>query len=147
MSELFSFSGRIGRLHYVLAIIGIAIGFAIGAVCLGMLAASLRAVPLFAILAVVCFVPLGLAVSWVGLALQARRFRDIGWEPILVIPAWFAVQILDVFAAKAFPDFSIKGQGHSTVVGFALSITLTLVLLFMPGADDEPAGVLPRRIA
>lgn len=40
---------------------------------------------------------------WVSLALQAKRFRDIGWNPLDVIPGWLAVSVVDLLVAVSVP--------------------------------------------
>ena len=90
LTAVFSFRGRLNRRHYVFG------NFAIGAV-LALLGAALigfselapTARPTLAmdVDAALLVIAAPLAV-WSALSLQARRLRDIGLEPLFVIPLW-----------------------------------------------------------
>ena len=102
LEAVFSFRGRLGRLQYFVG--GLALGMAI-IVPLVMIGVSMFAhggvgakpplglLALFALVAVPLFL-------WISLSLQARRLRDIGWNPLYVIPAVFAVDLIDQTIAR-----------------------------------------------
>jgi len=89
---VFRFRGRLNRRHYFLG------NFAIGGV-LALLGAALigfselapNAQPTLAmdIDAALLVIAAPIAV-WIALSLQTRRLRDIGLEPMIVIPLWIA---------------------------------------------------------
>ena len=144
LGAIFGFRGRINRLHYFLGSVGAAIALvAIAIVALGVglgpamsryaahdpqafsgLGASLGPAALVLLVAIVLYV-------WVALSLQARRFRDIGWEPAVVIPAWLiggaVIQAMALAAGHSGGVLSLL----ASLVNFALACCL----LFVPGRD------------
>ena len=96
----FSFAGRIGRWSFfkaslALSISGIvpvilAVAFA-GGIMNGKTAALIGLIVLVALFAAVVF--------WIGLTLQTRRCRDIGWNPLFAMLIWAGVQVGDVILA------------------------------------------------
>ena len=41
--------------------------------------------------------------GWTTFTLQSMRIRDIGWDPVCVIPAWIAIVIVDKVVAGRIP--------------------------------------------
>jgi hypothetical protein len=87
--------------------------------------------------------------------LRSMRIRDIGWDPVLVVPAWIAIVIADKAIAATFPAWAI-GESHlghgylgsGTVVGRLIDIALFALLIFMPSAQPgEPPAPPPRSAA
>jgi hypothetical protein len=77
--------------------------------------------------------------------LQAMRIRDIGWDPVCLIPAWFAIVVIDHLAAVRFPALAIGHDQQATPFGALVNLALVLVLLFWPGGDfDEAPGTTLR---
>jgi uncharacterized membrane protein YhaH (DUF805 family) len=56
---------------------------------------------------------------WSAVSLQARRLRDIGWEPMIVLPMWVGGLLLAGFAA----------QGGLAVSQAALASLISLAML------------------
>jgi uncharacterized membrane protein YhaH (DUF805 family) len=110
---LFGFNARLGRMHYFLATIGLAV---------------VTAWPTIA--AMVFF-------GWATLTLQAMRIRDIGWDPVCVIPAWIALVIVDNVVAGRIPAWSLGHDHQGTAVGALVNFVLFLALMFWPGGDYE----------
>ena len=146
---LFGFNARLGRLHYFLASVGLAV-----------------------VMTAICFVVAGYAyhhnpgrplspedlmvwpmmvaiVFFVGASftLQSMRMRDIGWDPVCVIPAWIAILIVDRLVAGKIPVWAIGHGHHGTIVGALFNLGMLLALLFWPGGDfEEPTfGETPPR--
>ena len=146
---IFGFNARLGRLHYFLATIGLAV-----------------------VMTAICFVIAGFAyhhnpgrplsredlmgwpiiiaiVFFVGasLTLQSMRMRDIGWDPVCVIPAWIAILIVDRLVAGKIPAWAIGHEHHSTIIGALLNLGMLLALLFWPSGDGEDPtfGATPGR--
>jgi hypothetical protein len=69
--------------------------------------------------------------------LQSMRIRDIGWDPVCVIPAWIAILIVDKLIAGKIPAWSLGPEQHGTIVGALINLALFLALLFWPGGDHE----------
>ncbi|UFZ08519.1 DUF805 domain-containing protein [Bradyrhizobium ontarionense] len=140
MGFIFGFNMRLGRLQYFLASLGLGVVFIVLAV---VMAAGLGAVTAQTS---------ALAISWpiiamiglfliANLMLQAMRFRDIGWDPVCVIPAWIAVMVLDYVIAGRFPEYAATSSHHGTWVGGLINLGLSVALLFFPsGADDAQAS-------
>ena len=137
---LFGFNTRLGRLHYFLATIALAIGMT--AICFAIAsyvfqnsrgamlspAALMAAWPTIA--AMVFF-------GWMTFTLQCMRIRDIGWDPVCVIPAWVAILIVDKFVAGKIPAWSLGQEHNGTVVGGLVNLALVLALTFWPSGDYE----------
>ena len=148
LETVFSFSGRINRLQYFASIVALTaalfvpvlvIGFGLiahGGVGAKPPLATLALMGLFFLLAIPPFL-------WVSFSLQARRFRDIGWNPLYVIPGWIVFDVFDRAIAQAVPALSMGRLYHQTWIGLAIGLALGCALLFWPGRaeddDDAPA--------
>jgi len=145
LAVIFSFRGRINRLQYLLGLAGLFFGSfvfccIVGAVFLALGLAVRRSVAMliFGFFELLVLLP---AIVWISFSLQARRFRDIGWEPIFVIPAWIIATAIDLAMAQinhrsgALPFFA-----GPTILGCLIDLVLTACLLFWPSktysADD-----------
>lgn len=137
---LFGFNARLGRLHYFLSTIALAVGmtvvfFAIASYAIhhtptgGYPSARLMMWP--AIVSVVVFL-------WITFTLQSMRIRDIGWDPVCVIPGWFALLIVDKLVAGKIPTWSLGHEHHGTAVGALINLALILALTFWPSDDYQP---------
>jgi uncharacterized membrane protein YhaH (DUF805 family) len=154
VSLLFGFGGRIGRLEYfllscALVIIATLLFFMIvsglaphDAMPAG--AASREAMVRPVLIAVVVIAPI---IIWFSLALQAKRLRDMGWNPAIVIPAWFAIMLFDKLVANAVPSLAIgHGTGSSTLFGGLFNLAICLCLLFWPSAPGGAGATFDPRI-
>jgi uncharacterized membrane protein YhaH (DUF805 family) len=148
VSLLFGFSGRVGRLEYFLLSCALAV-FAVLLVVVIMTglaphgaAASSRAMAWPAIVAVLAVAPI---FVWFSLALQAKRFRDMGWNPVVAIPGWFGLLVVDKTIGTVFPSLTV-GESHSTLFGIFLNLGLTLCLLLWPSAPGGAGAVFDPRI-
>lgn len=131
LNIILGFGGRIGRLHYLL--LSLLLGFVMTLLTLaivfgmmphytevgGKVPDGMPAPVLVATMLVVT--PLFL---WFSFALQTKRIRDIGWNPLLVIPAWIVVDIVAVLAGS--PTFS-----------GCINLTMVAVLLFWPSREPD----------
>jgi uncharacterized membrane protein YhaH (DUF805 family) len=135
---LFGFNARLGRLHFflgglVLAVLMTLICFAIAAYAFGhtprgaepsydlMVVPALFVTPFF---------------LWATFTLQAMRIRDIGWDPVTIIPAWVVIVVVDAYVAAKIPAWSAgKGQ-HETIVGLLINLASTGILLFWPSGAE-----------
>lgn len=146
LSAMFSFHGRIGRMQYFLR--SMALGAAIGVVavigCVSLIGGggleALRngqapaggSLVLIGLLALVALP----AAFWSSFSLQARRFRDIGWNPIIVMPAWIVVDMIDFIVAKAIPAMAVGKEHQGTAFGALVGLVLGGSLLFWPGGGE-----------
>jgi uncharacterized membrane protein YhaH (DUF805 family) len=151
---LFGFNARLGRMHFFLATIALAV--AMTAICFLMMSYFLQSVPRgttpsFQQLAWPIIVA-GLGFAWMTFTLQSMRIRDIGWDPVCVIPAWIAILIVDGLVADKFPAFAFEPDHRGTIVGAAVNLVLLLALMFWPsgnpgGAQFGGAGGKPDKPA
>ncbi len=75
--------------------------------------------------------------TYMILMLQSMRIRDIGWNPVYVIPAWMVIPIIDKLVADNIPAWAV-GQGvNGTSVGSAINVGLVLALIFWRSEDKE----------
>lgn len=133
LTTMLGFGGRIGRLRYLLATI--VLGVVMTIVCMVLVFSQLRLrsvdelMPTILVIAPLFF--------WASAALMAKRFRDIGWRPRYVLPAWAAIWLIDTIVAGALPMLAV-GDGEQTPVGLVVNLGLVLALLLWPGraADD-----------
>jgi hypothetical protein len=65
------------------------------------------------------------------------RIRDIGWDPVCVIPMWIAILVVDMFVAAKIPAWSLGPEHHGTIVGLLFNAGLFLALWFWPSGDYE----------
>jgi uncharacterized membrane protein YhaH (DUF805 family) len=110
---LFGFNARLRRLQFFLATIAVAI--LMTAICFAIFSYAFQhwprgTVPNLA-LAMTLWPVLGTAVlfGWLTFTLYAMRIRDIGWDPVCVIPGWIAVMIIDYLIGE--PDQIGRGLG------------------------------------
>ena len=138
---LFGFNARIGRLAYFLSSVGLAIFIAV--LVLAIVFSAMHGLPRLhdsarEILLSRAKWPLigaGAIYLLISLVLQSMRFRDIGWDPVCVIPAWIALVIVDKLIATKFPNLSVGH--HGTIVGAVVNFGLYMALIFWPGGSDE----------
>jgi uncharacterized membrane protein YhaH (DUF805 family) len=137
LGAVFGFSGRVNRLQFFFGSLGL--GFGLMALLMPMamvfalhgsaaFSAGLGLTLLFGMIAV-------FAAFWISLSLQARRIRDIGWNPLIVIPGSIALQVADLLVARAIPHLAVSRGDSGTGFGVLLNLGLCLCLLFWPGGD------------
>jgi len=134
---IFGFNMRLGRLHFFLSTIGAAIVMTVisFAIAWGAYQDTPRGMPLSLdsmkwplVFAVILF-------GWFSLTLQSMRVRDIGWDPVCVIPGWIAFTIVDKLLAAKFPALALGHQAHTTIIGAIVNLVLFLALMFWPSGD------------
>jgi uncharacterized membrane protein YhaH (DUF805 family) len=147
---IFGLNARLGRLHYFLSTMGLAV--VMTAICYVIARDSFEAtangIPPSIEMIKGPAIILGIIFFLITLTLQAMRFRDIGWDPVCVIPGWFAVLIVNMMIAKKFPSLSLGPEHHGTAVGALVNLALFLALFFWPSTHDEdemPTLDEPRR--
>ncbi len=136
---IFGLNARIGRLHYFLSTIGLAI--VMTGLCVLIALAAYHANPHGTALSfeTVKWPVIGVAGLFIiiSLTLQSMRFRDIGWDPVCVIPGWIAVLIIDFVIARKFPGLALGAEHHGTALGAVVNLGLSLALLFWPSGDQD----------
>lgn len=140
LHNILGFGGRLARLEYfiICLVFGTVTGLIILAVFMSLVPhgataaeaqASLRS-PGLMLIFLLLIAPIYL---WFSLAFQAKRIRDIGWNPLYVIPGWIAAMIIDRFVAMAVPAVALSG-GHGTLIGLLIQLFMMGSLLFWPSA-------------
>jgi uncharacterized membrane protein YhaH (DUF805 family) len=137
---LFGFNARLGRLHYFLATIGLAIVMA--AICFVIAGSYIQSTPGVKISSAALMNAWSVWLAgwffiWMTFMLQSMRIRDIGWDPVCVIPAWIAILIVDRLVAAKIPAWTLGPDYHATVVGGLTSLGLILALMFWPSGDYQ----------
>jgi len=132
LHNILGFGGRLGRLEFFLSCL--ALGFLVMLLVLALIAGfaphferGAKSLPPGLMVAFyVIVMPIYL---WFGLALQAKRLRDMGWNPLYVIPGSIAA-----FTIMALLSPFVPGLAALSMV---LNLLLGLCLLFWP---SEPTG-------
>jgi uncharacterized membrane protein YhaH (DUF805 family) len=142
---LFGFNVRLGRMHYFLATIALAV--VMTAICFAIAMLLFQQSPSE-------MLPSALTMSWpvitaaaffgwMTFTLQSMRIRDIGWDPVCVIPAWIAILIVDHVVAGRVPAWAFGEHHQGTIVGGLVNLVLLLAMMFWPGGDyadpDRPS--------
>jgi uncharacterized membrane protein YhaH (DUF805 family) len=136
---IFGLNARLGRLHYFLATIVLAVVMTVLCflVFLTVFPALPRGVePTFEMMKWPV-IGLGTLFGVVSLTLQSMRIRDIGWDPVCVIPTWIAILVVDFAVARKFPGLSLGPEHYGTAVGGLVNLVTTLALLFWPSGDFD----------
>jgi uncharacterized membrane protein YhaH (DUF805 family) len=137
---LFGFNARLGRMHYFLATIAMAV--VMTAICFAIVSYLVQFTPramLSPAALMTSWPTIAAAVffGWMTFTLQSMRIRDIGWDPVCVIPAWIAILIVDNVVAGRIPAWSLGQDHRGTAVGALVNFVLFLTLMFWPGGDYE----------
>jgi uncharacterized membrane protein YhaH (DUF805 family) len=135
---LFGFNARLGRMHYFLGTIALAV--ITTAVCFAIAMYVSQHGPRVHSSADLMIWPTMLAIAafaWMTFTLQCMRIRDIGWDPVCVIPAWVAILMVDKVVAGKFPLWALGPEHHGTIVGGLINFALILALMFWPSGDYE----------
>jgi uncharacterized membrane protein YhaH (DUF805 family) len=147
---IFGLNARLGRLQYFL--ITIAVAVLMTAICFVIARQAWQntanGVPLSIDSIKGPALVVGIMFMLITLTLQSMRIRDIGWDPVCVIPGWIAILIIDMMIARKFPGLSLGSEHHGTAVSAIVNLGLMLALLFWPSADYDsspPVSGEPRR--
>jgi len=142
---MFSFRGRIGRLRYFLSSLALSAWLVLGGMITVGIAGVVRGgrpqlAPL--LLAALIVIAAFLTFLYSSFSIQARRIRDIGWNPVFVISAVIGVGVIDRLIARAAPGLSTG----VLLAGLVFNMGFGLALLFWPGAgdSDSPGAANPR---
>ena len=137
---LFGFNARLGRLHFFLSTIVVTVLMVV--IYLAVIAYVFQTTPKGTMPSPTSgpFFAAAVFYGWLTITLQSMRIRDIGWDPVCVMPAWIALAIVDGLIAAEFPAISV-GHEHGTIVGALINLSLILALLFCPsGAEDNSSS-------
>lgn len=144
---LFSFNGRINRAQYWLGTIGVNV---VNWVFMLMLAGSSvvpadknPAAALAAASAQLALVlPVSLAVTWMAMALQVKRFHDRGqsgwWSLLPLAPVVFVVgNVISAVAEQWGPERLLSSMGMPILALLLISFGLFINLGCLPGTDGQ----------
>jgi uncharacterized membrane protein YhaH (DUF805 family) len=135
---VFGLNSRLGRLQFFLATLVLAV--VMTAICVVIAMSVLRNVTPANIRPDDILKSSGIiaAIGFFALAtvtLYSMRFRDIGWDPVCVVPAWIALMFVDYVVAMKFPAYAVGQEHTGTIIGAIANLVLTLALLFWPGRE------------
>lgn len=138
LAAVFSFRGRLNRIQYFLGCWGLGTAMVVLVVVgfvaiLGGRGADQASLLKAGLAGLLFLLVLGPIYFWVSFSLQARRFRDIGWNPVFVIPAWIGAGILDRLAVMGAPQIAVIDGAGVSWFGLILNLFLAGCLLFWPG--------------
>ncbi len=138
---IFGFNARLGRMHFFLGTLVLAVVMAL--ICFAIASYSFSTLPrgmhpsAEMLLTSWPVIAAGVLFAAASFMLQAMRFRDIGWDPVCVIPGWIALAFIDRLVALKMPAVSIGSAHTGTAVGALVNLALLLALLFWPSGDYE----------
>jgi uncharacterized membrane protein YhaH (DUF805 family) len=136
---LFGFNARLGRLNYFLGTIALAC--VMTAICFAIASQLYQSSPKIlqesAVMMTWPVIAAGLGFLFASFTLQSMRIRDIGWDPVCVIPAWIAIIIVDKVVAGKIPAWSFDSDHNGTVAGALVNLGLIMALTFWPSGDCE----------
>ena len=152
---IFSFQGRIGRLAFVGRMLAAFFVLAVVSFCFLMLG-SLLSATFFAhdlvsrIFGIALALAAVLAGTWAAVALQARRIRDIGCNPMHWMIGLSVAMVADQWLLAPLTGMRFHPPLHEyTPVGGLLAFAYVLVLVFWPGVSEaespEAADAAPPR--
>jgi uncharacterized membrane protein YhaH (DUF805 family) len=139
LTAVFRFRGRINRSQYFLGNVATAAIFAALAqlfMAFGHQSETSPSALPMAVDAVLLVMATPLA-AWLALSLQARRLRDIGWDPLIAIPIWIGALLLVGLATQGSPDAGQTQMAAATLINFG-----ALTCLFVwPGRRGGLASI------
>ena len=133
LHNILGFGGRMGRLEFFFACLGLC--FLLTLIVIALIAGfaphiergeTLVFPPGLKVMLWVVVLPIYL---WFGLAFQAKRLRDMGWNPLYFIPISFAVSVILEFVGRFVPALALLNA--------LLSLAQCLCLLFWPSAPGS----------
>lgn len=135
---VFGFNARLGRLQFFLASLALAV--LMTAVCVAIALTLARTLSPGGIRPEEIarhwgFIAAIVVFGFATVTLQSMRIRDIGWDPVCVIPAWISLMLVDHVIAGRFPTWAIGQEHQATAVGGIVNLVLMLALTFWPSAD------------
>jgi uncharacterized membrane protein YhaH (DUF805 family) len=145
LGAIFSFRGRLNRIQYFLGCCGAGAGLVVLLMIVGGLAFAAAGGHSEGPPSMLAIVVVGLAILvlvgplyvWISFSLQARRFRDIGWEPVVVIPGWIGVNIIDRLAVMGAPQIAIMPGAGISWLTVIVGLFFSGALLFWPGRSES----------
>jgi len=143
---VFGLNARLGRLPFFLASIALAIVMTLICVLIAMATFRYASPSALRVEDMMASWPVLGAAGLFGVGtfmLQSMRIRDIGWDPVCVIPAWFALMIVDHVVAGRFPAWAVGEEHQATMVGGLINLALMLALIVWPSAGSEGPHVNP----
>jgi uncharacterized membrane protein YhaH (DUF805 family) len=136
---LFGFNARLGRMQYFLATIALAV--VMTGICFAIASHVFQNGPRGTLESEAMMTwPTLVAIAFFAsmtFTLQSMRIRDIGWDPVCVIPAWITILIIDKVIAGKIPAWSLDHDHSGTMVGGLVNLGLILALTFWPSGDYE----------
>jgi uncharacterized membrane protein YhaH (DUF805 family) len=139
LDKLFSFRGRLARLEFLgwslaAGVIFVVLVVALVGVVTGEML-SARSNPGFGV--VVVAIGIGIFYFWCGFALQAKRIRDIGLSPLMVIVGLFLFDFFDALVLSRIFHFKLWPHSPNTGIAGLVNLAYIGMLLFWPGESGD----------
>ena len=149
IGELFSFEGRVGRLGYLcrfIAVLVLILALALeGSVALTRLVRPLG-LGNYEEASRSLTIVVALLALWSSLALAARRLRDMGAEPVHILPLFVALWVVNAVLVEPLSRLRPDTFGLLETSWAALHAAAAIPLLLWPGRSSPrtiPAGYEP----
>jgi uncharacterized membrane protein YhaH (DUF805 family) len=143
LEKLFSFRGRLSRLAFLgwtAASIALLVLMIVVLMMVGVVGGqTLHVAVAPQLTSLVVGLLMAIQYVWVALALQAKRIRDIGLSPLIVIGTLVAFSIVDsTLLTRLVPAPPIHLFGPQTMIGALVNVAYLCALLFWPGQTKNP---------
>ena len=153
--ELLGFEGRINRLGYLWRMILVWLALAVLVVAgIAALVFVVKPLGLGDYQTGVQWMTIGavLLALWDGLALASRRLRDMGLEPVYIVPLYAALWVVNAVLLQPISQLEPQRFGMLEIGWGGLQLLTAIPLLFWPGrlaparvvASYEPTGPTDR---
>jgi uncharacterized membrane protein YhaH (DUF805 family) len=148
LAKLFSFRGRLTRLEFLgwsVAAILLLVVITVVLVAASVIGAKELGAGVGAgALGLIMGLAMAIAYIWCGLALAAKRIRDIGWSPLIVITSLILFEIIDmVILTRLIPVRYLWPLDQHTIVGGVVNLAYLGALLFWPSQDTDASPAEP----
>jgi uncharacterized membrane protein YhaH (DUF805 family) len=138
LDKLFSFRGRLNRVEFFCWSLAAGVIFIVMAVVLvvaGVYSLNTRSSP--GLSALVIGVAMAIAYFWCGFALQAKRIRDIGLSPVMVIVGLMLFSMFDAAVLSRIFHFKLWSFSPNTGIAGLVNLAYIGMLLFWPGESQD----------
>jgi uncharacterized membrane protein YhaH (DUF805 family) len=138
LDKLFSFRGRLNRVEFFCWSLAAGVIFIVMAVVLvvaGVRGLSTGSSP--GVTGLLLIVAMAIAYFWCGFALQAKRIRDIGLSPVMVIVGLMLFSMFDAAVLSRIFHFKLWSLSPNTGIAGLVNLAYIGMLFFWPGQIQE----------
>jgi uncharacterized membrane protein YhaH (DUF805 family) len=138
LDKLFSFRGRLNRVEFFCWSLAAGVIFIVMAVVLvvaGVRGLSTGSSP--GVTGLLLIVAMAIAYFWCGFALQAKRIRDIGLSPVMVIVGLMLFSMFDAAVLSRIFHFKLWSLSPNTGIAGLVNLAYIGMLFFWPGQIQD----------